>query len=59
MCLFVLIDSRLTPQEVDLEFMQFISASQSAFCDVFYKNKISFQKRREARTFKIIKNECG
>ena len=58
MCLFVLIDSRLTPQEVDLEFMQWLAHHKVPFVMCFTKqDKLS--KRREARTFKIIKNECG
>lgn len=36
-CLFVLIDSRLTPQQIDLDFIQFLGEQQVPFCIVFTK----------------------
>ncbi len=37
-CTFVLIDSRLEPQKIDLEFMQFLSENGIPFCLVFTKS---------------------
>jgi GTP-binding protein len=37
-CLFVLIDSRLTPQKSDLEFMEFLGINQVPFARVFTKS---------------------
>jgi len=37
-CTFVLIDSRLEPQKIDLEFMQFLGEQNIAFCIVFSKS---------------------
>ena len=37
-CTFVLIDSRLEPQKIDLEFMQFLGENNIAFCIVFTKS---------------------
>ena len=37
-CTFVLIDSRLEPQKIDLEFMQFLGENNIAFCVVFTKS---------------------
>jgi len=36
-CTFVLIDSRLEPQKIDLEFMQFLGESEIPFCIIFTK----------------------
>ncbi len=36
-CTFVLIDSRHTPQKIDLEFMQFLGENNIPFCIVFTK----------------------
>lgn len=36
-CTFVLIDSRLEPQKIDLEFMEFLGESGIPFCIVFTK----------------------
>jgi len=36
-CLFVLIDSRLPPQAIDTEFMEWLGESQIPFCMVFTK----------------------
>jgi GTP-binding protein len=36
-CLFVLIDSRLKPQDIDLRFMEMVGTSQLAFARVFTK----------------------
>ena len=48
MCLFVLIDSRLTPQEVDLEFMQWLAHHKVPFVMCFTKqDKLSKKKRSE------------
>lgn len=37
-CTFVLIDSRLEPQKIDLEFMQFLGENNIAFCMIFTKS---------------------
>lgn len=37
-CSFVLVDSRLEPQKIDLEFMAFLSESGIPFCIVFTKS---------------------
>lgn len=37
LCVFVLIDSRLEPQKIDLEFMAWLAENQLAFCIVFTK----------------------
>jgi len=37
-CTFVLIDSRLEPQKIDLECMQFLGENNIAFCVVFTKS---------------------
>ncbi len=36
-CVFVLIDSRLEPQKIDLEFMEWLGESQIPFCIAFTK----------------------
>lgn len=37
-CTFVLIDSRLEPQKIDLEFMQFLGENNIPFCMIFTKS---------------------
>ena len=37
MCTFVLVDSRLEPQKIDLEFMEFLGENSIPFCIVFTK----------------------
>ncbi len=37
-CTFVLIDSRLEPQKIDLEFMKFLGENNIAFCIIFTKS---------------------
>jgi GTP-binding protein len=48
LCVFVLIDSRLEPQKIDLEFMAWLGENQLAFCMVFTKtdklNKVVLAK---------------
>jgi GTP-binding protein len=48
LCVFVLIDSRLEPQKIDLEFMAWLAENQLAFCMVFTKtdklNKVVWAK---------------
>ncbi len=47
-CLFVLVDSRHKPQEIDLEFMQFLGEKQVPFAIIFTKgDKQSMQKLNE------------
>jgi GTP-binding protein len=36
-CVFVLIDSRLTPQKIDLEFLQWLGTQEAQFVLVFTK----------------------
>ena len=46
MCLFVLIDSRLTPQDIDLEFMQWLAHHKVPFVMCFTKlDKLSKKQR--------------
>lgn len=48
MCLFVLLDSRLTPQEIDLEFMRWCGENNVPFAMCFTKqDKLSKKKRLE------------
>lgn len=48
LCVFVLIDARLEPQKIDLEFMAWLAENQLAFCIVFTKtdklNKVVLAK---------------
>lgn len=48
LCVFLLIDSRLEPQKIDLEFMEWLAKNQLAFCLVFTKadklNKVVLAK---------------
>ena len=37
-CTFVLIDSRLEPQKIDLEFMEFLGENRIPFCIIFTKS---------------------
>ena len=37
-CSFVLVDSRLEPQKIDLEFMEFLGENGIPFCIVFTKS---------------------
>lgn len=47
-CLFVLIDSRLEPQRIDLEFMEWLGENGVPFVMVFTKaDKLSANQRRE------------
>ncbi|MDB6111319.1 MAG: YihA family ribosome biosis GTP-binding protein [Pedosphaera sp.] len=53
-CVFVLIDSRLTPQKIDLEFVQWLGTQEAQFVLVFTKTdkltKAHLQKNIEAFT---------
>ncbi len=40
-CIFVLIDSRLSPQKIDLEFIQWLIESRSALCARVHQNRQS------------------
>lgn len=48
LCVFVLIDARLAPQKIDLEFMEWLAVNRLAFCIVFTKadklNKVVLAK---------------
>jgi GTP-binding protein len=47
-CLFVLIDSRLTPQKIDLEFIEWLGENEVPFSIVFTKaDKLGVQRQRE------------
>ena len=51
-CTFVLIDSRLTPQKIDLEFMQFLGENGIPFCLVFTKcDKLKLSELNKNITF--------
>lgn len=47
LCLFVLIDSRLTPQQIDLDFIHFLGENAVPFALVFTKS----DKQSRAKTF--------
>ena len=52
LCLFVLIDSRLEPQKIDLEFMQWLGEKQISFVMVFTKTD-KLKKNEFARNISI------
>ena len=58
-CLFVLIDSRLKPQNIDQEFMQWLSKEKIAFVMVFTKSdklgKIALMKNIQDYNTKMLK----
>ena len=58
-CLFVLIDSRLKPQNIDQEFMQWLSKEKIAFVMVFTKSdklgKIALMKNIQDYNAKMLK----
>ena len=59
MCLFVLIDSRLTPQKIDQEFMKWLSEKRIPFVMVFTKSdklgKTSLSKNIEKYKLEMLK----
>lgn len=58
MCLFVLVDSRLSPQKVDLEFMDWLGENNISFVMVFTKtDKLS--KLKTATNIRNYKEEMG
>ena len=58
MCLFVLVDSRLSPQRIDLEFMDWLGENGIPFVMVFTKmDKLS--KTRTAENIHHYKEEMG
>ena len=58
MCLFVLVDSRLSPQKVDLEFMDWLGENNIPFVMVFTKmDKLS--KPKTAKNITNYKEEMG
>jgi GTP-binding protein len=58
MCLFVLVDSRLSPQRVDLEFMDWLGENNIPFVMVFTKmDKLS--KLKTATNIRKYKEEMG
>ncbi|MDF2437225.1 MAG: GTP-binding protein [Bacteroidota bacterium] len=58
MCLFVLVDSRLSPQRVDLEFMDWLGENNIPFVMVFTKmDKLS--KLKTATNIRNYKEEMG
>ena len=58
MCMFVLVDSRLSPQRVDLEFMDWLGENNIPFVMVFTKmDKLS--KLKTANNIKSYKEEMG
>ncbi len=58
MCLFVLVDSRLSPQKVDLEFMDWLGENNIPFVMVFTKmDKLS--KTKTANNIHNYKEEMG
>lgn len=59
-CLFVLIDSRLTPQQIDLDFIQFLGEQQVPFALVFTKadkNKQGETRRNVDRFLRTLQEE--
>jgi len=58
MCMFVLLDSRLPPQKIDLEFMEWLGENQISFVMVFTKiDKLS--KKQFNENIEHYKNEMG
>jgi GTP-binding protein len=58
MCMFVLVDSRLSPQKIDLEFMDWLGENNIPFVIVFTKmDKLS--KSKIAGNIKNYKEEMG
>jgi GTP-binding protein len=58
MCMFVLVDSRLSPQKADLEFMDWLGENNISFVMVFTKmDKLS--KTKTANNIKNYKEEMG
>jgi len=58
MCMFVLIDSRLPPQRIDLEFMEWLGENNVPFVMVFTKtDKLS--KNKLAESINHYKDEMG
>lgn len=58
MCLFVLVDSRLSPQKVDLEFMDWLGENNIPFVMVFTKmDKLS--RPKTAKNIENYKEEMG
>ena len=56
MCLFVLIDSRLKPQAIDLEFIQWLGENRIPFAICFTKqDKLS--KKESIKNLNNYKNE--
>lgn len=59
-CLFVLIDSRLTPQQIDLDFIQYLGEHEVPFALVFTKadkNKQGETRRNVDRFLRTLKEE--
>lgn len=59
-CLFVLIDSRLTPQQIDLDFIQFLGENGVPFALVFTKadkNKQGETRRNVDRFLRTLQEE--
>lgn len=59
-CLFVLIDSRLTPQQIDLDFIQFLGENGVPFCLVFTKadkNKQGETRKNVDRFLRTLQEE--
>jgi GTP-binding protein len=58
-CLFVLIDSRLKPQKIDQEFMQWLSEKEIPFVMIFTKSdklgKIALEKNIQEYNTKMLK----
>jgi GTP-binding protein len=58
LCLFVLVDSRLSPQKIDLDFMEWLGENNIPFVIVFTKmDKLS--KSKTATNIKNYKEEMG
>lgn len=59
-CLFLLIDSRLEPQRIDLEFINFLGENGIPFCLVFTKtdklSKTAFQEHLEVYKQKLLES---
>ncbi|HEY9488269.1 MAG TPA: ribosome biogenesis GTP-binding protein YihA/YsxC [Chryseosolibacter sp.] len=54
-CLFILIDSRLEPQKIDLEFIQWVGEKEIPLCLVFTKSD-KLTKNQLNRSIKIYQN---
>lgn len=58
-CLSVILDSRLSPQQIDIDFMEFLGLNQIPFCRIFMKidkiSKAELEKAKELYDIEMLK----